>query len=99
MKVLLYAESLKTIGKSGLGKAIEHQMQALEEEGIPYTLDPKDDDYDILHINTWFLKSNLFAEKAKKMGKKIVYHAHSTEEDYKNGFILANQTSEEVNNQ
>ena len=93
MKVLLYAEGLKTIGKSGLGKAIEHQMQALEEEGIPYTLDPKDEDYDILHINTWFLKSNLFAEKAKKMGKKIVYHAHSTEEDYKNGFILANQTS------
>ena len=27
------------------------------------------------------------------MGKKIVYHAHSTEEDYKNGFVLAKQTS------
>ena len=95
MKVLLYAEGLKTIGKSGLGKAIQHQMKALEDEGIPYTLNPKDD-YDILHINTWFLKSHRIAKSAKKKGKKIVYHAHSTEEDYKNGFILAKQTSKMV---
>lgn len=92
MKVLLYAEGLKTIGKSGLGKAIQHQINALEREKIEYTLDPKED-YDILHINTWFIKSYFMAKKAKKNGKKIVYHAHSTEEDYKNGFILAKQTS------
>lgn len=92
MKVLLYAEGLKTIGKSGLGKAIEHQMKALEDEHIEYTLDPKDD-YDILHINTYFLKSYFLAKRAKRMGKKIVYHAHSTEEDYKDGFIFAKQTS------
>ena len=93
MKILLYTEGLKTIGKSGLGKAIKHQMTALENEHIEYTLDPKDDDYDILHINTYFPKSYRIAKKAKKKGKKIVYHAHSTEEDYKNGFILAKQTS------
>lgn len=92
MKVLLYTEGLKTIGKSGLGKAIKHQMKALENEKIEYTLDPKDD-YDILHINTYFPKSYRLAKKAKKMGKKIVYHAHSTEEDYKDGFIFAKQTS------
>ena len=92
MKVLLYTEGLKTIGKSGLGKAIKHQMKALENENIEYTLNPEDD-YDILHINTYFLKSYRLAKKAKKKGKKIVYHAHSTEEDYKNGFILAKQTS------
>ncbi|MDD6223855.1 MAG: glycosyltransferase family 4 protein [bacterium] len=92
MKVLLYAEGLKTIGKSGLGKAISHQMKALENEKINYTLNPHDD-YDILHINTWFLKSYFVAKKAKRKGKKIVYHAHSTEEDYRNGFILAKQTS------
>ena len=92
MKVLLYTEGLKTIGKSGLGKAIKHQMKALESENIPYTLNYKDD-YDILHINTYFPKSYFIAKKAKKKGKKIVYHAHSTEEDYKNGFILAKQTS------
>ena len=93
MKVLLYTEGLKTIGKSGLGKAIKHQMTALENEHIEYNLDPKDDDYDILHINTYFPKSYRIAKRAKKKGKKIVYHAHSTEEDYKNGFILAKQTS------
>ena len=92
MKVLLYTEGLKTIGKSGLGKAIKHQMKALESENIPYTLNVKDD-YDILHINTYFPRSYFIAKKAKKNGKKIVYHAHSTEEDYKNGFILAKQTS------
>lgn len=95
MKVLLYAEGLKAIGKSGLGKAIQHQMTALEDEHIEYTLNPKDD-YDILHINTWFLKSYFVAKKAKRKGKKIVYHAHSTEEDYKNGFIFAKQTSKIV---
>ncbi len=92
MKVLLFTEGLKTIGKSGLGKAIQHQIKALENEKIEYTLNPKED-YDILHINTYFLKSYLLAKKAKKKGKKIVYHAHSTEEDYKNGFIFAKQTS------
>lgn len=92
MKILLYTEGLKTIGKSGLGKAIKHQMKSLESENISYTLNTKDD-YDILHINTYFPKSYFLAKKAKKKGKKIVYHAHSTEEDYKNGFILAKQTS------
>lgn len=92
MKVLLYTENEKMIGKSGLGKAIKHQMKALSYAGVPYTTNPSDD-YDILHINTYFPKSYMLAKKAKKRGKKIVYHAHSTEEDYKNGFILANKTS------
>lgn len=92
MKILLYAEGLKTIGKSGLGKAIQHQMGALSDEHIEYTTNPKDD-YDILHINTYFLKSYFLAKRAKRQGKKIVYHAHSTEEDYKNGFIFGKQTS------
>ena len=92
MKVLLYTEGLKTVGKSGLGKAIKHQQKALEYENIEYTLDPKDD-YDILHINTYFPKSYFLAKKAKKKGKKIVYHAHSTEEDFKDGFIFCRQIS------
>lgn len=92
MKVLLYTENEKMVGKSGLGKAIKHQMKALAYERIDYTNNPKEE-YDILHINTYFPKSYFLAKKAKKQGKKIVYHAHSTEEDYKNGFIFAKQTS------
>ena len=45
MKVLLYTEGLKVVGKSGLGKAINHQKKALESVGIPYTT-KLNDDYD-----------------------------------------------------
>lgn len=92
MKVLLYTEGLKAISKSGLGKAIKHQMRALEENNIEYTTNLKDD-FDILHINFYGLKSYFFAKKAKKKGKKIVYHAHSTEEDFRNSFIFSNLVS------
>ena len=92
MKVFLYTEGFKAIRKSGLGKAIEHQKKALELAKINYTLDKKDD-YDILHINTYFIKSYFVAKFAKLRGKKVVYHAHSTEEDYLNGFILSKQTA------
>ena len=91
MKVLLYTEMEKKVRKSGLGKAIEHQKTALTNEGIEWTTDPKDD-YDIIHINTWFWKSYRMAKKAHKKGKKVVYHAHSTQEDYKNGFIFSKST-------
>ena len=90
MRVLLYTEMEKTISKSGLGKAIKHQMKALELAHVEYTTDP-DDEYDILHINTYFPYSYRLAKNAKKAGKKIVYHAHSTEEDFKNGFVFSKQ--------
>lgn len=92
MKILLYAEGLKFIDKSGLGKAINHQIKALETEKIDYTLNPKDD-YDILHINTYFINSYFLAKRAKKKGKKVVFHAHTTEEDFKGGFISYKQLS------
>ena len=92
MKVLLYTENIKALKNSGLGKAIEHQKRALELAGVNYTTNTKED-YDILHINTYFPVSYEFTKSAKRRGKKIVYHAHSTEEDYKDGFILAKQTS------
>ena len=92
VKVLLYTEGLKAISKSGLGKAIKHQIKALEENSIDYTTD-LNDDYDILHINFYGPKSYLFAKNAKKKGKKIIYHAHSTEEDFRNSFIGSNLVS------
>jgi len=92
MKVLLYTENEKLFSKSGLGKAIKHQVKALESVNIPYTLDP-DDEYDIVHINTYGPKSFALAKVAKKNGKKVVYHAHSTEEDFRNSFVLSNQVA------
>ena len=90
VKVLLYTENERLIGKSGLGKAIKHQIKALSQNKVEYTTDPNDD-YDIAHINFYGPASYLLAKKAKKMGKKVIYHAHSTEEDFKNSFILSNQ--------
>ena len=92
MKVLLYTENEKLISKSGLGKAIKHQINALEENNVEYTTDPNDD-YDIVHINYYGPKSYALAKKARKLGKKVVYHAHSTEEDFRNSFILSNQVA------
>lgn len=92
MKVLLYTENEKFLSKSGLGKAIRHQMKALDSVNIDYTTDVSDN-YDIAHINFYGLKSYLLARKLKKQGKRIVYHAHSTEEDFRNSFIFSNQVS------
>ncbi len=90
LKVLLYTENLKLIRKSGLGKAIHHQKEALRLSNVEYTTNPKDN-YDIAHINFFGIKSYILAKKAKKQGKKIVYHAHSTKEDLENSFIFSNR--------
>ncbi len=90
MKVCLYFEGEKMIAKSGVGRALKHQMAALSSVGIDYTLDPNED-YDILHINTVGLTSSMVINKAREDGKKVIYHAHSTEEDFRNSFVLSNQ--------
>ena len=87
---LLYAEGQDMIKKSGLGKAITHQARALELAQVPFTLD-RNDSYDLLHINTYLPSSVIFAELCRKSDKAIVYHAHSTEEDFENSFIFSNQ--------
>ena len=92
MKVLLFSEGMNLIKISGLGRAIMLQQRAMELNGIEYTLDPKDS-YDVVHINTLGLKSKHLAKKAKKAGKRVVYHAHSTQEDFRNSFIGSNLIS------
>lgn len=90
MKVLFYFEGEELLAKSGIGRALEHQKQALDSAGIAYTMDKKCQDYDILHLNTYGLKSRRMLHQGKKAGKKVVYHAHSTEEDFRNSFIGSN---------
>ncbi|OTN76189.1 glycosyl transferase [Enterococcus sp. 8G7_MSG3316] len=93
MKVLLYFEGEKLLAKSGIGRALAHQQRALTDVGIPFTLDRHAEDYDILHINTYGINSLHMVNKAKRQGKKVIYHAHSTEEDFRNSFIGSNQLS------
>ncbi len=90
MKIKLYFENEKAIAKSGIGRALRHQQSALKLNGIEYTHDHREKEYDILHINTVWLLSYFEVKKAKRMNKKIVFHAHSTMEDFKNSFMFSN---------
>ncbi len=92
MKVLLYSEAYDRIKKSGVGKALSHQMKALELNGIDYTLDLREP-HDIIHINTIGPKSYRFAKQAHRKGIKVVYHGHSTEEDFRNSFLFTDLVS------
>lgn len=90
MKVLLYLEAENYLRKSGIGRAIKHQEKALHLVGQSYTTNPNED-YDILHLNTYGWKSWSLMKKAQKAGKKVIMHGHSTEEDFRDSFILSNQ--------
>lgn len=88
MKVYIYSEMQDKIEKSGVGRAIYHQKAGLSANGIELT-----DDYrqaDVIHINTVFPKSFFLALKAKRLGIPVVYHAHSTKEDFRNSYIGSN---------
>jgi len=90
MKVLLYTELEKMSRESGLGKSVKHQEQALRDNGVEFTRN-SNDTFDIVHINFYGPRSYALAKKCKKKGIPVVYHAHSTEEDFRNSFILSNQ--------
>lgn len=89
MKVLLYSEMLEKINKSGLGRAVYHQKKALEKVGVECTFDKKER-FDLLHINTYFHRSYFLAKDCQKAGIPIVYHAHSTMDDFQNSFKGSN---------
>lgn len=93
MKIKLYFGQEDSIKKSGIGRAFIHQKKALELTGIPYTTDKDDLDYDILHINTVWPDSFKIINQARENNKKIVFHAHSTEEDFKNSFMFSNSVA------
>ncbi|ESV55023.1 glycosyl transferase family 1 [Streptococcus agalactiae LMG 14747] len=92
MKVLLYLEAPDQLSKSGIGRAIKHQQKALEIAGIDYTMDPQDD-YALVHINTYGIKSWQLLRRSQKAGKRVIMHAHSTKEDFENSFIGSNMAA------
>jgi len=91
MKVLLYFEGRKVFARPGMQRAFQNQKSAIEKAGFEVTTDPKANDYDILHLNTYGVTSLVIARKAKRLGKKLVVHAHSTEEDFRNSFRGSNE--------
>lgn len=77
------------MGKSGVGRALQHQAEALACAGIPYTFDAGED-YDIVHINTVFPDSLWMSLRARMRGKRVIYYGHSTREDFRNSFPGSN---------
>ncbi|MFC2662334.1 MAG: glycosyltransferase, partial [Eubacterium sp.] len=89
MKVRVYQGGLKIVEKSGIGKAIHHQIGMLKEEGIEVTA-KNEKDVQIVHINTVFPDSPITAVLSRHRGQKVVVYAHSTEEDFRNSFRFSN---------
>lgn len=75
--------------KSGVGRAMLMQEEALKKNGVNVTVNA-DDTYDVVHINTVFPSDYRMAKRAKSCGKKVIYHAHSTKEDFQNSFTGSN---------
>lgn len=92
MKVYIYSELQKKIAKSGVGRAVYHQRKALSDCGV--TLVDSVEEADVVHINTVLPNSYRLAKKLRKTGKPLVYHAHSTKEDFRNSYIGSNLTAE-----
>lgn len=92
LRVFIGPLNTKMIAKSGIGKAITHQKQAISIEGISY-LEKANDRYDIFHANTYDFATLYWVKRSKRKGKKVIVHAHSTEEDFRNSFPLTNLVS------
>ncbi|MBF0780881.1 glycosyltransferase family 4 protein [Granulicatella sp. 19428wC4_WM01] len=69
---------------------MEHQIRALEHKEGVQLVNGKKEEYDIVHFNMFFPHSVLSAMIAKWKKKKVVFHAHSTMEDFKDSFIGSN---------
>ncbi len=88
MNVYIYTELQKKIEKSGVGRAYYHQRAALSKCGI--NIVDKLEDADVVHINTVMLNSRTMAKKLNRTNVPLVYHAHSTMEDFRNSYIGSN---------
>ena len=64
-------------------------MRALDLAGIPIQ-QISWVDYDVVHINTYGPHSLMLLHAAKRRGKKVIMHGHSTREDFENSFIGSN---------
>jgi 1,2-diacylglycerol-3-alpha-glucose alpha-1,2-glucosyltransferase len=89
LKVLLYSEGKNLFSKSGVGRALKHQMEALALSSVEFTTDERDT-YDIVHINTIGTGAVKLIKKCKKKSIPIIYNTHTTYEDFKDSFMFSN---------
>lgn len=89
MKVCIYGSLCSLVGRSGVGRAMEHQASILQKAGVEVTKH-LDKTVSAVHINTVFPDSVMACIWAKLHRKFIVYYAHSTMEDFRNSFKGSN---------
>ena len=89
IKVCVFMGSFKLIKKSGVGKAIEHQIAVLKNAGFSVNEVPLRN-CDIVHINFILPDSVFNALHARKLGVKVIFYGHSTMEDFKDSFAGSN---------
>ncbi len=92
MKVCLYLENPKLYKGCGIWKSFEHQEEELRFSNIKYTKSSTED-YDILLVNSTWLKSYLEIRRARRKNKKVIIYAHMTAEDFRNSMIFSNSLS------
>jgi len=91
MRVCLYLEADGALTKSGFKRACEHQIKALQLQGVRVTDDPADEPYDLLHLHAWGPRSLYFLKRAKWEGIPVVVHAHSVgAHDFRDSFTMSN---------
>ena len=88
MSVYLYPGGFRLVCRSGIGQALLHQRRALAAAGIPLAQSMREGQ--IVHINTVFPDALLAALAARLTGKRVVYYAHSTMEDFRRSFPGSN---------
>lgn len=89
MKICYYLELESILKVGGIGAAIDNQRKSMDLNNVPHTSDLKED-FDIIHINIIGLKSLYIAKKMKKLGKKVVLHAHVTADDFRDSYHFSN---------
>ncbi len=87
--VELYQGGYSLVRKSGVGQAIVHQSNILRTMNVE-TSGKYQDREGIVHINTVFPDSVAEALRAKRRGQRVVWFAHSTQEDFRNSFPGSN---------
>lgn len=90
MRVCLYLELEKRLKCSGISTAIKNQRKALSLNGVEYTNSLTHNEFDIVHINIMGPKSLYIAKKMKRLGKKVILHAHVTADDFRNSYMFSN---------
>ncbi|MHC1589257.1 MAG: glycosyltransferase family 4 protein [Methermicoccaceae archaeon] len=89
MRVCMYADGERLFRQSGIGTAIRQFRKALVLNGVELVDDWRD--ADIVHIHTITPMSAYISKVAKS--SKVVMHAHTTSEDFRDSFIFSDYLS------